>query len=107
MGFFNFSTPKPKQFQYRPMFYDERKERLEKMKARAEAELSAGKAETTYTSGLQRGFLSERGFQSKFRRKSSPEKTSSALRFFAILLILVSILYFAMPDIFMAFWKTK
>ncbi len=94
--FFNlFNTPKPKQFNYRPVFYDERKERLEKMKAEAEA---AGKRPYT---GLNKGFLS-----AQRKRKPSLEK-SSALRFFIILIVLLIILYFIMPEMFQAFWKAK
>ncbi len=61
--FFKFHTPKPKQFHYRPLYYDERKERLEKMKAQAEAEAKAGKSGRYI--GLQKGFLSEHKAQSK------------------------------------------
>jgi len=102
--FFNFQTPKPKQFNYRPLYYDERKERLEKMKACAEAELAVEK-EKTGSTGLQRGFLTGNRAKSKLRH-ATPEK-SSALRFFIILLVLLGILYFTMPEIFMAFWKSK
>ena len=103
--FFNFNTPKPKQFHYRPFYYDERKERLEKMKARAEAELSADNRETGYTGGLQKGFLTERRTNSKLRH-TSLEK-SSTLRFLIILLVLLGILYWIMPEMFIAFWTKK
>ena len=103
--FFNFKTQKPKQFSYRPMYYDERKERLEQMKARAEAELAADKKEAGYTGGLQKGFLTERRANSKMRH-TSLEKISS-LRFFIILLALLGILYWIMPEIFIAFWTRK
>ena len=100
--FFNFSTPKPRKFQYRPMYYDERKERLEKM--RAEAEAAAKRGEVRY-SGLNRGFLFERRNNSKMKH-TVLEKMSS-LRFIIILLILLGILYFFMPELFSAFWKAK
>ena len=98
--FFNFSTPKPRKFQYRPMYYDERKERLEKMKA----EVAAKRGEARY-SGLNRGFLSERRNNSKMKH-TVLEKMSS-LRFIIILLILLGILYFFMPELFSALWKAK
>ena len=102
--FFNFKMPKPKQFEYRPRFYDERKERLEKMKARAEAELAAEKDGTRYT-GLQKGFLAENRANSKLKR--TPLKEKSALRFIIILIAILGIFYFLAPDVFLAFWKIK
>ena len=104
MAFLNFNTPKPRQFQYRPRYYDERKERLDKMKARAEAGLAAEKEGKSYT-GLQKGFLTEQRANSKLRR-TLLEK-SSTLRFFIILLVLLGILYLWQPEMFMAFWKIK
>ena len=100
MAFFNFNTPKPKRFNYRPLYYDERKERLEKMKAQAEAELAAEKTATNATGSLQRGFLSRNRAKSKWHRGKTEQK--SALRFFIILAALLGILYFIAPDIFLA-----
>ena len=102
--FFNFNTPKPRQFQYRPLYYDERKERLEKMKAQAEAELAAGKNGGRYA-GLQRGFLAEKRAKSK-GHNTSLEK-GSTLRFFIILIAILGILYWFAPELFVAFWKSK
>ena len=96
--------PKPKQFQYRPRFYDERKERLEKMKAQAEAELAANKKRTGYTS-LERGFLTERRANSKLSRKL-PDKRS-VLRYLIILAAIMGFLYLLMPELFIAFWTGK
>ena len=95
--------PKPKQFHYQPRYYDERKERLEKIKARADAENATKKDGGSYT-GLQRGFLSERRTKSKFHLK---HKKASALRFFIILIAILGVLYVAAPDLFLAFWKFK
>ncbi len=100
--FFNFNMPKPRQFHYRPLYYDERKERLEKMKAEAEAAVKKGN--TQYT-GLQRGFLSERRANSKMHKTSLEKK--SALRFLIILLALLALLYLIMPEIFYDFWVNK
>ena len=104
MAIFNFTMPKPKQFNYHPRFYDERKERLEKMKAQAEAELAAEKKEGSYT-GLQRGFLSESRANSKLKRKSLEKQ--SVLRYLIILTVILGLLYLLMPDLFIAFWTGK
>ena len=102
-----FIPPKPRQFQYRPMYYNERKERLEKMKARAEAELAAGKENAVHT-GLERGFLAEGRSNSKLRRVEI-QKASNVrlLRFFIILFALLLIVYYIVPEAFTAFWKIK
>ena len=100
--FFNFNMPKPRQFHYRPLYYNERKERLEKMKAQAEAELAVEKNGTRHT-GLQRGFLAERRTNSKLRH-TALEK-GSTLRFVIILIVILGALYFFMPELFVAFWK--
>ena len=104
MGFFNFSMPKPRQFQYRPRFYDERKERLEKMKAQAESELATEKREAGYTR-LQKGFLTEMRANSKMKRKSLEKQ--SALRYIIILAAILGFLYLLVPDLFIAFWTGK
>ncbi len=100
--FFNFNMPKPRQFHYRPLYYNERKERLEKMKAQAEAEVAAERAGST---GLQKGFLSERRANSKMHRVLLEKK--SALRFLIILIALLALLYLVMPEIFYDFWVNK
>ena len=106
MAFFNFNVPKPRQFNYRPRYYDERKERLAQMKARAEAELAAEKNATGYIGNLQKGFLTENRANSKFHRGKFEQK--SALRFFIILIALLGILYIIAPDVFIAvFGKYK
>ena len=96
--------PKPRQFQYRPLYYDERKERIEKIKARAEADFAAKKEGVKYTS-LEKGFLTEQRANSKFSRKVLEQK--STFRFLIILAVLFGILYLLMPDLFIAMWKGK
>ena len=105
--FFNFNMPKPKQFNYRPLYYDERKERLEKMKAQAEAELTAEKNRGV-GAGLEKGFLTEKRANSKLRH-APIEKASllRLLRLFIILLVILGIFYFTSPEIFKAFWRIK
>ena len=104
MGIIFPRMPKPRPFEYRPLYYDERKERLEKIKARAEAELAAEKDKSHHT-GLQKGFLSEQRANSKFKRPSL--KQSSALRLLIILIAILSILYFIAPEVFLAMWRFK
>ena len=96
--------PKPRQFQYRPLYYDERKERLEKIKARAEAEFAAKKEGVRYT-GLEKGFLTEQRANSKFKHHALEPK--STLRFLVILVLVIGMLYLLMPDLFIAMWKGK
>ena len=96
--------PKPRQFHYSPRFYDERRERLEKMKAKADAEIAAKKDNAGYA-GLKKGFLNERRANSKLRHSSFEKK--SALRFFIILLVLLVLAYLVLPEAFTIFWKSK
>ena len=97
---FNFNTSKPKQFQYRPMYYNERKERLEKMQARSENE-------NQYNS-LEKGFLTEGRAKSKLpRTELSKASNWRILRFLIILIALLGITYIIVPEAFVAFWKIK
>jgi len=98
--------PKPRSFDYRPRYYDERKERLEKIKARAEAELAAEKDKTLHT-GLQKGFLAESRSNSKFRRSDQKEASGRLMRYVIIVIAILGIFYLIAPDVFMAFWKIK
>ena len=107
MALFNLNTPKPRQFHYRPRYYDERKERLEKMKARAEAEVAAEKSEAQYI-GLQKGFLSAKREKSKLKHTELKEGSNMRIvRLLLILIVLLGICYFITPELFMSFWKIK
>ncbi len=55
------------------------------------------KNDTTYV-GLQKGFLTAQREQSKLRRASLDR--FSTMRFLSILVILIAILYFIMPELF-------
>jgi len=106
MGLF-YTPPKPRQFNYRPWFYDERKERLEEMKARAKADLDAEKGEKQYT-GLQRGFLAESRENSKIRRNMLKNGSNARIfRYLLILIFLMGIFYVLSPEVFLAFWRFK
>jgi len=100
MAIINLNVPKPRQFNYRPRYYNERKERLANMKAQAESELALEKKKAGFTGNLQRGFLAENRAASKLHRRKYERK--SALRFFIILLALLGILYVIAPDVFLA-----
>jgi len=93
MGIFINIMPKPRHFNYRPLYYDERKERLEKIKARVEAEQK---------SGLERGFITEAHANSK-KHSLSFEKTSVVRLLIA--LALIGVLYLLMPEFFTSLWK--
>ena len=104
---FNFKTSKPRQFNYRPMYYDERKERLEKMKARATAEITAEGSGVQYTR-LQKGFLTDRRRNPKSRRAELKDASNMrVLRYLIILVLILGLFYILTPDLFLAFWKIK
>ena len=94
MGLFINIMPKPKQFQYRPLYYDERRERLEKRKAELEAERKR--------TNLQKGFIAERSRAKWHREYSSP----SLVRLY-VLVAIIGIIYLLFPELFVDFWKRK
>ena len=107
MALINFNLPKPRQFQYRPWFYNERKERLEMMKARASTEIAAEKGEIHFTK-LQKGFLSEKRENSKYKRVELKDASNMrVLRYLVIVILLLGIFYVFSPELFLAFWKLK
>ena len=95
-----FKNQKPKQFHYRPLYYDERKERLEQIKARAEAEKNVSK-----NTNLQAGFLTERRNNSRLRRPTFEKKSN--LRFLLILSLILGLFYFVAPEIFLIVFRFK
>ncbi len=89
MGLFNFHLPKNNKFDYRPRYYDERKERLEEMKKKY------GKDDADKMERRQRI-----RFERNYRRENIFMKTG--IRFMiilAVLLVLVFIVakYFDIP----------
>ena len=106
MGILFTRMPRPRQFDYQPLYYDERKERLEKIKARADAELAAEKKGIHHT-GLQKGFLAENREGSKFRYTDLKASSGRLLRYVIIVVVILGIFYFVAPDVFLAFWKFK
>ena len=107
MGILITRMPKPKQFEYHPRYYDERKERLEKIKTRAEDELSTEKDKVHHI-GLQKGFLAESRSKSKFNRTDIRKESSGRLmRYVIIVIVILGLFYIIAPDVFLAFWKFK
>ena len=107
MGILITRMPRPRQYNYQPLYYDERKERLEKIKARAEAELAAEKDRDHHT-GLQKGFLAESRSDSKFHHTDFKKESSGRLlRYVIIVIAILGIFYLIAPDVFLAFWKFK
>ena len=104
MPIINFNLPKPRRFNYRPRYYNERRERLAMMEARARAQLEDGK-KGDYIGGLQKGFLSENRANSKLYRKKLERQSS--LRFLIILLVILGLFYLWQPDIAKAIFKFK
>ena len=91
---------KPRQFNYRPLYYDERKERLDKIKANAA--LESAKEEAEKKIGLEKGFISETRVNSK-RYSLKFEKTSVVRLLIA--LAIIGILYLLMPEFFTSLWR--
>lgn len=75
---------KPKQFNYKPRFYDEEKEELENRKRQIEREMGVGKDEI-YHHSISRGTISRKFTQRKRANRSS------VLRLILIVTILVLI----------------
>ncbi len=92
MGIFNFNAPRPRQFNYQPRYYDERKERLNNMIAAAQAE-KEGRQVAGH--GLQPGFLREA--QQKSRRASRLKRNSS-MRLVLTMGILTLLIYMYIGD---------
>ena len=116
MGIFINIMPKPKRFHYNPLYYDERKERLEKLKTRACAERSrsaeaevalqmqseAEEGSTQQKCGLERGFITESRAKSK-KYSLNLEKTSIVRLLIA--LALIGLLYLVAPEFFTSIWR--
>ncbi|HLV62013.1 hypothetical protein [Galbibacter sp.] len=85
-----FKTQKPKAFNYKPRYYDERKERLEALKNRKES-----RSDEEYFQGYR-----PKGFKDNWKatRKSSADK-NSRLRFIVILILLLLFAWYALKEI--------
>ncbi|MDR3094874.1 MAG: hypothetical protein LBU62_09595 [Bacteroidales bacterium] len=86
MLFNPFKMPKPRPFNYTPLYYDERKERLEKLKAAAN--------KSTPRVNLHKGFLHEQ----RARHSNQMEK-GSVIRWGIIIMMAVVALIILWPRI--------
>jgi len=85
-----FKTGKPKDFSYRPLFYSERKEELEKIKRSVEAESGSDSTERMRVQ-LERSWRDRRDR----RRQSGPRSNLRLLIYLAILALLIYFMFFA------------
>jgi hypothetical protein len=81
-----FRTPKPRQFKYTPIFYDERKEALKEREKQLKQELGISDDQSSRVS-LIKGRI-RAGF-----RRSAKERSKSNLRLIIIFIILVLVAY--------------
>lgn len=81
-----FRTPKPRQFKYTPIFYDERKEALKERERQIKQELGLS------DEGSPRVSLIRGRFRNAYSR-SSKEKTKSNFRMVIIMIILLVVAY--------------
>lgn len=84
-----FHTPKNKEFKFKPRYYDEQKEELDKRVEQIKKEMGISDDETKpYVSKIKRGEM--RGYL----KKNVERKRRSTLRLVIILLALLAIVYF-------------
>jgi len=85
-----FKTQKPKAYNYKPRYYDERKERLEALRKSKES-----RSDEEYVKGYR-----PKGFKDNWKaaRKSSDNK-NSRLRFIVILILLLLFAWYALKEI--------
>jgi hypothetical protein len=85
---FLFKQPKPRRFEYKPRFYDERKERLQ-------ARVEAIRKETENEQGASGGEVLRSRMQSAWRsddRKSAVRKSNRSVLIIAGLLVIIAYL---------------
>ncbi len=97
MGIFFFKTPRHRVFEYKPLYYDPRKEALEE-KIENERKREAGE----YVPGdhIRRGF-GKMKFDS--RRSSGPSRLIRFITVITIATIFIALYYFT--DVFQFFWN--
>lgn len=82
-----FRTPKPRQFRYKPIYYDQRKEELKEREARIRQEMGLGSDEARYVSNIKGQFQRKRGQIQQNRAKANK-------RLLIIVVILAILAYF-------------
>lgn len=88
-----FPTQKAKKFVYNPVYYDERKERLQKMIEEAENEAS-GVSREVGQNRLEHGFIKANLRKSKFKRQDQRGSVLKMVLAVIVLLILFYLLLF-------------
>jgi hypothetical protein len=85
-GFFR--TPKPKAFNYRPIYYDPAKEEREERTRRLEREMGVKQpSDTAYKPGIQRGSMRS------YYQKNQQAKRASNIRLILIIIFLLFVAY--------------
>jgi len=82
-----FKTPRPRQFNYRPVFYDERKEALKEREQQIKQELGLTDENEIRVSGIK-------GRMRGYYARSVRSKSKSNFRLIIILAILLLLAYF-------------
>jgi hypothetical protein len=82
-------TPSHRRFEYRPRFYDARKEEREERERRIREELALEKAESSNTQGDYRDRI--RGSFQRSRRRAKPSSETSAILLRLAVLLFISI----------------
>ena len=83
-------TPKNKKFTFKPRYYDEQKEELEKRVEQIKKEMGVSDEDPDkpYVSSIRKGQM--RGYF----KKSAEQKRKSTIRMVIILIVLIAIVYF-------------
>ena len=84
-----FKLNKPKQFNYEPLYYDERKEQLQERIRNIEIEM--GKNPVGGTAEIKRTLV--RGSFSKYRTIRRKHQRQSSIRLLIIMILLITIIY--------------
>lgn len=92
MGLSSFyNSPKPRQFSYKPRFYDPSTEKFKEVKERIDRELAG---EPDPKSGLERPIMKPGFLSSSMHRTSyKPKKKSSNVRLYLLILLLALLAY--------------
>ncbi|MGL5012832.1 MAG: hypothetical protein ACRC6V_00890 [Bacteroidales bacterium] len=92
--FFFYNQRKPRQFNHKPIYYDQRKEELEKRIQRVKREMGEEIKDEEFKPDLKGAFADQTHHVR--RRRENPDKGSSAtnIRLFIILVILAILAYF-------------
>jgi len=85
-----FKTGKPREFSYKPLFYDERKEELENIRKSVQEESSGNTSERVRVQ-IERSWRDRRNRQ----RRKTPVSSLRLLIYLAVIALVIYFLYFA------------